>query len=227
MPPAQLHENLKKLFEFYRYKPDAKTKQPLFGRKAWKRAELVLANVRTGRISDLHGVELFQPLGFDKDDLMLFQCKRGTNSVENVHQKIIRLFGNSTMCPQLADAVLAEYREAHNYRLRIQHHDQPSVGHCDLALLDLLHAVTDRLWGIPLSASYRPTGSLVLATDPPAYGVGPTHEVGEVVLSDAVTNTDNDVRPAQVRWVAGRIKWGCTSRPFRLFLSSRLVCTID
>ena len=202
--PSVLFAHLKDLFEFYRNKPDATTKKPLFNDAAWKRAMALLESVKTGRISDFQGLEMYHPLHKDKYGLMVFQCKRGTNSVENLHQKIIRMFGNATMCPQLADAALAEHREAHNYRLRCQHHGQPCFGHTDLDLADVIHSAVDRLWGTALHENYRPTDSLILGPNLPQFGVTPTHEADEVILADEVT-TGEDRRSAQVKWLAKRM----------------------
>jgi hypothetical protein len=64
--PSVLFAHLKDLFEFYRNKPDATTKKPLFNDAAWKRAMALLESVKTGRISDFQGLEMYHPLHKDK-----------------------------------------------------------------------------------------------------------------------------------------------------------------
>jgi hypothetical protein len=59
--------------------------------KAWK----VIADVRDGFVADLAGIDLYQVLyterGYartDRDGIKLRSCSRGSNCVENKHQKV-------------------------------------------------------------------------------------------------------------------------------------------
>lgn len=76
----------------------------------------VLKTVELGHASDPPGVQLYFKTGRkDKFGLTLYRCVRGTNSLEGgVHQNLIRKFGSFGAGPELADAMLTEYRLRHN-----------------------------------------------------------------------------------------------------------------
>ena len=54
-------------------------------------------------------------MGVDKNNLPMYRCSRGTNSLEGgVHQNIIRKFGSFGAGPHMTDCMLADYRLRHN-----------------------------------------------------------------------------------------------------------------
>lgn len=88
----------------------------LFDKLSWKQAQSVLTIVQQGHASDPPGVQLYFKTGKkDKYGLPTYRCVRGTNSLEGgVHQNLIRKFGSFGSGPELADAMLAEYRLRHD-----------------------------------------------------------------------------------------------------------------
>ena len=78
----------------------------------------------------------------DKFCLTLYRCVRGTNSLQGgVHQNLIRKFGSFGAGPELANAMLTEYRLRHNIdegtvnrcsRQHNGHYDPWLVQHIDL-----------------------------------------------------------------------------------------------
>ncbi|CEP14914.1 hypothetical protein [Parasitella parasitica] len=85
-------------------------------KKSWEQAASVLKIVQLGHASDPPDVQLYYRTGKkDKYGLTLYRCIRGTNSLEGgVHQNLIRKFGSFGAGPELANAMLTEYRLRHN-----------------------------------------------------------------------------------------------------------------
>ncbi|OAD04865.1 hypothetical protein MUCCIDRAFT_161576 [Mucor lusitanicus CBS 277.49] len=103
--PDVLLPLLKFLFLSYGPLKCAKSGKALFDKKSWDQAAAVLKTVQLGHVSD-------PPGGFR---LTLYRCIRGTNSLEGgVHQNLIRKFGSFGAGPELANAMLTEYRLRHN-----------------------------------------------------------------------------------------------------------------
>ncbi|CAO3630452.1 unnamed protein product [Mucor hiemalis] len=120
----------------------------LFDKFAWKQALSVLKTVQLGHASDPPGVRLYYKLGKkDKYGLDLYRCIRATNSLEGgVHQNLIRKFGSFGAGPELADAMLVEYRLRHNLDVGTMnrlghkynsHYDPWLIQHIDLLRRDL------------------------------------------------------------------------------------------
>ena len=110
-----LHRNLKELFDCWGPIKCTVTGQALFSEETWKKAQGVLHDVKKGWISDPSAIPLYTVNGCDKNGLTLFHCIRGTNSVEGgVHNSIRKNFGSLNASPELADALLADFRHRHN-----------------------------------------------------------------------------------------------------------------
>ena len=73
-----------------------------------------------GHLSDTPGVCLYTIVGRDGDGLPLYSTNRGTNDVEGIHQKLLALCGSWTCGPELIDAILCDYRHAHNVSMGIK-----------------------------------------------------------------------------------------------------------
>jgi hypothetical protein len=73
---------------------------------------------------------MYYQMKVDKNGLPKYRCVRGTNSVEgSIHQKIVQQFGAFNASPQLADALLAEFRHRHNERCSIRNRtNHPNIG---------------------------------------------------------------------------------------------------
>jgi hypothetical protein len=82
---------------------DAITSQPLFSTMAYAQAELMLESISLGHYSDPPGINLYMERGRDIDDLPLYRCLRGTNSIEGgIHQNIAKRFGSYNASPRFA-----------------------------------------------------------------------------------------------------------------------------
>ena len=114
-PPNELYPVVKQLFDEYGNMRCAKTGRTLFDQEAYRQAENVLKCIARGHVSDPPGISFYFKIGSDKNNLPLYRCSRGTNSLEGgVHQNIIRKFISFGASPELADAVLSDYRLRHN-----------------------------------------------------------------------------------------------------------------
>jgi hypothetical protein len=108
---------LKSLFPSFGPLKDSKSGKSLFDKLAWKQALSVLKTVQLGHASDPPGIQLYYKTGFkDKYGSTLYRCIRGTNSLGGgVHQNLIRKFGFFGVDPELANAMLTEYRLRHDF----------------------------------------------------------------------------------------------------------------
>ncbi|KAI9484349.1 hypothetical protein BDB00DRAFT_878931 [Zychaea mexicana] len=116
IPPAEtLYFIIKQLFESYGPIKCARAGRPLFDNEAWQQARNVLTTIHHGYVSDPPGMSFYYLMRYDKNGLPLYRCCRGTTSLEgSIHQNVIRKFGSFGASPQLADAVLVDYRLRHN-----------------------------------------------------------------------------------------------------------------
>jgi hypothetical protein len=119
MPSPQIMlPRVKAVIKTYGALKDSTSGHPLFNEKAWEVAENVLENIRCGYYSDPPGVQLYYSMGSDKNDLQLYRCCRGTNSVEGgVHQNLIRRFTSMNVSPRHATNLLLDYAVCHNMRV--------------------------------------------------------------------------------------------------------------
>lgn len=141
--PEVLLPLLKSLFLSYGPLKCAKSGRALFDKKSWDQAAAVLRTVQLGHVSDPPDVQLYIKTGkLDDLKLTLYRCIRGTNSLEGgVHQNLIRKFGSFGAGPELANAMLTEYRLRHNLDVGSKnrhsviyksHYDPWLVQHIDL-----------------------------------------------------------------------------------------------
>jgi hypothetical protein len=133
-PPQVLLPLLKALFLSFGPLKCPKSKRTLFDHTTWKKAVRVLKTVQLGHVSDPPGVQLYYKTGkTDKDGLTLYRCIRGTNSLEGgVHQNLVRKFGSFGAGPELADAMLTEYRLRHNLNVgTVNRYGRDFEGHYD------------------------------------------------------------------------------------------------
>ena len=114
------------------------TGQPLFSAETWKKAEAVLHDVCKGWLSDPSSIPVYTHEGTDKNGLPLYHCICGTNYVEGaIHNPIHRNFASLNASPELADALIADFRHHHNtdsgsfHKLGIQYsgHYDPWIAH--------------------------------------------------------------------------------------------------
>ena len=113
--PEDLYPVVQNLFAEYAPLECSITKKPLFDHETWKQARNVLKAIRMGEVSDPPEIPLYFEMGVDKNNLPMYRCSRGTNSLEGgVHQNIIRKFGSFGAGPHMTDCMLADYRLRHN-----------------------------------------------------------------------------------------------------------------
>lgn len=87
-----------------------------------------------GYALDPPGVQLYIEIGkLDNLQLTLYRCIRGTNSLEGgVYQNLNRKFGLFGAGPELANAMLTEYRLRHNLDVgSVNRHAEIYKGHCN------------------------------------------------------------------------------------------------
>lgn len=109
------------------------TGQELFSAETWKKSQGVLHDVRKGWISDPGSISVYIKEGVDKDGLQIYHCICGTNSVEGaIHNPIKRNFASLNASPELADALIADFRHRHNTDMGLLHkHGVQYEGHYD------------------------------------------------------------------------------------------------
>lgn len=120
----------------------------LFDSLAWKQAPSILKTVQLGHVSDPPGVQLYyKTKRLDRYGLTVYRCIRGTNSLEGgVHQNLIRKFGSFGAGPELANAMLTEYRLRHNIDVGTKNRNGHQYkGHYDPWLVQLIDHVRQKL----------------------------------------------------------------------------------
>ncbi|KAG2213214.1 hypothetical protein INT45_005518 [Circinella minor] len=76
----------------------------------WKQAANILEAIRIGHVSEPLGLSLYFHIATNKNNLPIYKCFRGTNSVEGgINQNVIHNFTSFNDGPQLTDAILIDY----------------------------------------------------------------------------------------------------------------------
>jgi hypothetical protein len=105
-----LYKILTEFFEAWGHIKCTVTGQPLFGDETWKKVKGVLHDVQKGWISDPSGIPLYTIRKRDKNNLYVYHCIRGTNSVEGaVHNPICRSFAALNASVPLADSLIVDF----------------------------------------------------------------------------------------------------------------------
>jgi len=105
-----LYRILIEFFEAWGYIKCTTTGQPLFGDETWKKVKGVLHDVQKGWISDPSGIPLYMIKKQDKNNLSVYHCIQGTNSVEGaIHNAIHRSFAALNASVPLANSLIADY----------------------------------------------------------------------------------------------------------------------
>lgn len=114
-----LHTALTELFHEWGPCKCSRTGLSLFNKDSWKKANALLEDTQRGWISDPPAISLYVKMSTDREGLAVYRCLRGTNSVEGgVHMLLMRIFGSLNASPELADAILADWRYRHNEDVR-------------------------------------------------------------------------------------------------------------
>jgi hypothetical protein len=118
LPPSKLYPRVRAVFEFYGPQIDSKSKQPLFSKEKWTKANNVLSDILSGYASDPPMVSFYNvqvnrrgEQVVDELGLPLIHCSRGTNATECVHKQLVSLFGTWHTGVKMADCVMSEFRK--------------------------------------------------------------------------------------------------------------------
>jgi hypothetical protein len=139
-------------------KLDSKTKQPLFNKAAWKKANNVLREILDGNASDPPGFSFYtvrlDSKGEPKKNKYGFEildCNRGTNDVENIHKTLLTVFGTWHVGVEMSDCLLTERRHRHNHKVSERRRlGFPRIGHYDTWLIDALQILVEKNHGVLL-----------------------------------------------------------------------------
>ncbi|KAF8833475.1 hypothetical protein BDN67DRAFT_916912 [Paxillus ammoniavirescens] len=132
--PEILLPRVAEVIETYGPLKDATSGEPLFNARAWEITKNLMENIRLGYYSDPPGVELYFKTGQDKDQLTLYRCCRGTNSVEGgVHQNLVRHYESCNTGPQHAINAVGTLNRT----------GKPYAGHFDILLKNRLAHLFD------------------------------------------------------------------------------------
>ena len=167
-----LYNLLSELFQSWGSVKCSVTKQPLFSAESWKKAQRVLHDVKKGWISDPSNIPLYTLESRDKNGLPIYHCIRGTNSVEgSVHNPIRRKFASLNASPELADALIADFRHRHNYDTGSMHKlGKKYLGHYDPWIdHDILQLRSDIKWNMVDSHTTTTSGRALQDTDPLSF----------------------------------------------------------
>jgi hypothetical protein len=151
----------------------------LMNDKQKKNAKNVLQAIHRGEYSDPPGAELYlqktdrdgKPM-FDKDDLPLYRCIRGTNKTEGLHQKLVMFFGHTRAGPRYSDSLLALVRHVYSWRASEKNRpDFPQVKHYDGQSLDTMNELYEKIYGYPKYPCWLHVNDVKLKDSP--YGIVP------------------------------------------------------
>ncbi|KAE9388020.1 hypothetical protein BT96DRAFT_1025600 [Gymnopus androsaceus JB14] len=189
-----LYRNLKELFDCWGPVKCSKTGQTLFDQETWKKANAVLHDTKLGWLSDPDDVPLYVLEGDpDQNGLNIYHCLRGTNSVEgSVHNPIHKMFGSLNASPELADALVADWRHRHNVDAGSKHKlNVKYTGHYDPWLDFALQKLKgDILWSS--SPSY-PVWDMISDTNPLGFSL--TEEKFGIPKIPPVVRLNADFQP--------------------------------
>jgi len=196
LPPSKLYRRVRAVFELYGNKIHAKTKVPLFNKRAWARAKNVLADILAGFASDPPGYTMYTRK-LDKHDrpaqdvygIALLECLRGTNRTESFHKQFIETFGGWHTGVAMADYLLAERRHRHNQHVSERRRwEFPRLGHSDTWLIDDLQLVVERNHNVLLYPHWSNTSDFEIT--PESFGTVGLHSK---TLGDAIEAIDVDM----------------------------------
>lgn len=167
-----LHHILTEFFDCWGMAKCSITGDALFNAETWQKAKRVLHDVKKGWVSDPYNVSLYTFENRDKNGLVIYHCIRGTNSVEgSVHNPIRRNFASLNATPELADALIADFRHRHNYDVGSVHKlGKVYLGHYDPWIdYDILQLRSDITWRTNSLIAITASGRALQDTDPLSF----------------------------------------------------------
>jgi len=125
--PAKLLPRMEALGAIYANIPDARTRLPLFSKKAWIKWNALKDHVRVGCLSDplVDEAPLYSERGIRKDGSVVLACSRGTNGLEGYHQKVARVASGKNAGPQLAQSLMSEFTYRWNFKMALLSYGLP------------------------------------------------------------------------------------------------------
>ncbi|KAG2223600.1 hypothetical protein INT45_001682 [Circinella minor] len=202
IPPGKdLYPVVKKVFDTYGYLRCAKTGRPLFDDEAWRQSENVLNTIQLGHVSDPPGISFYFEIGKDKNNLPLYRCSRGTNSLEGgLHQNIICKFMSFGASPELADGVMADYRLRHNIDVgSFNRYGRVHKGHYELWLTQ---HILDLRGSFGMEQSYDSPGvhenAIFFEPSKEVFGISPLQENLAKELGIEVVSSDENIQANNV-----------------------------
>ena len=143
-PPRVLYSRLRHVYETFGPMTDGQGGAPLFNKRAWRKARLVLEEIRLGFVSDPPGMNFYYHMldeqdnhKYDKLNLPLYVCTRGTNHLENYHKHIVSTFGRTVCGIEMADCLLMNHTLRFNQRASCRRRaGWPRIGHYNTWLID-------------------------------------------------------------------------------------------
>lgn len=157
-PPNILYWRVRAVYTMYGMMIDSQTKKPLFGPRAWKKANNVLKDILDGYYSDPPDLVYYtKKLGTNGDVVMnqfgmeVLECCRGTNRTESFHKNLTVTFGRWNVGVEMSDCLLAERRHRHNQKCSERRRlGFPVLGHFNTWVVDQLQNLVRENHGIQL-----------------------------------------------------------------------------
>lgn len=151
--PELLEPRLDAFYMQYRDLKDAGGKPVLTetSHAAWKG---MMAAVRDDLVSDVPGVELYSTIGV-VDELPVYECARGTNKNETLHNKMNEEVNTENCSIQLADHLVANKAYNYNINKQVARGHIPDFGHSDLHMVDLVQMLSLAANGEPHYPNYE------------------------------------------------------------------------
>ena len=119
--PKVLEKRCLEVFNKYHHIICAKSGKALFATKdAMAIHKSTLKHIRRNCVSDIPLVSYYSPSHEDKDGLMIYQCHRGTNGNEGLHQKLRQLIRGFSNSPRLVFAMLTDFFDMWNVNIDIR-----------------------------------------------------------------------------------------------------------
>ena len=137
--PRFLYYRVRAVFVLFGNMKDAKSKKPLFNKRAWNSAKNLLNEILSGYYSDPPGVQWYTKrlkkdgsVAVNKYGMTLYDCSRGTNRVESFHKDLVTEWGSWPMGIEMSSKLLSEKRHRYNHRVsEIRREGFPKIGHYD------------------------------------------------------------------------------------------------
>lgn len=100
LPPPQLYWRVRAVYISFGSRVSSQTGRPFFDNKAWQSANMVFKEILKGYYSDPPGFDHFYTVRLNDDGtvkrnkygMVLINCNRGTNDVENAHRIFKKAF---------------------------------------------------------------------------------------------------------------------------------------